>query len=118
MPHVFVYGTLKRGGSNHALLAAQRFAGPAQTAPAYRLLQLDGYPGMIRVETGGRSIEGELWEVDLPCLARLDELEGTDLGLYSRVPVALLAPWAHCAAETYLYARSVEGRRDLGVRFG
>jgi gamma-glutamylcyclotransferase (GGCT)/AIG2-like uncharacterized protein YtfP len=118
MPHVFVYGTLKRGGSNHALLAGQRFAGAARTVAAYRLHQLEGYPGMVRAETGGRSIEGEVWEVDVPCLGRLDQLEGTDQGLYVRAPVALLAPWADCAAETYLYARSVEGRRDLGSSFG
>ena len=32
MTTLFVYGTLKRGGSNHAHLAGQKFLGPARTA--------------------------------------------------------------------------------------
>ncbi|TAG31979.1 MAG: hypothetical protein EAZ36_02825, partial [Verrucomicrobia bacterium] len=33
-PHlVFVYGTLKRGGSNHAFMVGQRFIGLARHAP-------------------------------------------------------------------------------------
>jgi gamma-glutamylcyclotransferase (GGCT)/AIG2-like uncharacterized protein YtfP len=31
---LFVYGTLKRGGSNHHQLASQTFLGPARTASA------------------------------------------------------------------------------------
>jgi gamma-glutamylaminecyclotransferase len=117
MPHVFVYGTLKRGGENHRLLAGQRFVGEARTEPAFRLYQLDGYPGMVAA-TGGLSITGELWEVDGPCLERLDELEGTAVGLYARVPVRLLPPHERTEAETYLCLQSMAGRRDLGTRFG
>jgi gamma-glutamylaminecyclotransferase len=116
MTHVFVYGTLKRGGTNHQAIAGQRFVGPARTAPAFRLFLLDGYPGLV-AGAPGLSIEGELWEVDAACLARLDELEGVEEGLYARVPLPLLAPHAGIAAETYLYRRSIEGRTDLGSRF-
>ena len=118
MALVFVYGTLKRGGENHRVLAGQRFVGEARTAPAYRLYQLEGYPGMVGAATGGRSIEGELWEVDLPALGRLDELEGTAAGLYAREPIRLLAPHAGLAVETYLYRQSLEGRTELGTRYG
>jgi gamma-glutamylaminecyclotransferase len=117
MPHVFVYGTLKRGGKNHQVIAGQRFVGAARTEPAFRLHQLDGYPGMVR-GSPGLSIEGELWEVDPTCLARLDDLEGTGEGLYAREPVRLLPPHDAVAAETYLYRRGTEGRADLGHRFG
>ncbi len=116
MACVFVYGTLKRGGDNHGVIAGQRFVGEARTEPAFRLYLLDGYPGMVE-QAPGLSIEGELWEVDAACLARLDELEGTAEGLYARVPVPLLPPHAGAGAETYLYRRSVEGRADLGSRF-
>jgi gamma-glutamylaminecyclotransferase len=116
MAHVFVYGTLKRGGENHRVLAGQGFVGAARTEPGYRLYQLDGYPGMVAAAPG-LAISGELWEVDAACLARLDELEGTAEGLYARVPVRLLPPHAAIAAETYLYRRGVEGRADLGQRF-
>ncbi len=117
MSHVFVYGTLKRGGVNHGILAGQRFEGNANTEPAFRLHLLGGYPGMVAVVSGGLSIEGEIWEVDGPTLARLDELEETALGTYARVPIRLLPPDDVIAAETYLYLRSVEGRQDLGTRF-
>jgi gamma-glutamylaminecyclotransferase len=117
MPAIFVYGTLKQGGSNHPFLAGQTLVGPAQTLPVFRLYELDGYPGMVRMAEGGRSIVGELWSVDDRCLAALDELEGIGEGLYARVAVGLRPPHGGAAAETYLYLPSVAGRRDLGAEF-
>ena len=114
---LFVYGTLKQGGSNHHYLAAQRLVGPVRTAPAYRLHLLDGYPGMVRAAAGGRSIAGELWEVDAPCLAALDELEGVGSGMYERAEVALLPAPERGRPETYLYLQSTAGRPDLGEAF-
>ena len=37
MIRLFVYGTLKRGGSNHAQLAGQKFIAEAHTMPGYTL---------------------------------------------------------------------------------
>jgi gamma-glutamylcyclotransferase (GGCT)/AIG2-like uncharacterized protein YtfP len=111
---VFVYGTLKRGGSNHRLLSGQRFVGVARTRPEFRLYELDGYPGMVRGPGPGRSIEGELWEVDPPCLERLDDLEGLGTGLYAREPILLLPPHDGTPVQTYVYLRAVDGRTDLG----
>jgi gamma-glutamylaminecyclotransferase len=116
MTSIFVYGTLKRGGSNHRFLGGQRFVGTARTEPAFRLYQLDGYPGMVGAP-GGLSIEGEIWEVDDAALARLDELEGTAVGLYRRVPVTLLPPHHLLEVETYLCLQSMAGRRELGTQF-
>ena len=111
---MFVYGTLKRGGSNHACLAGQAFVGDARTAPGFRLYELDGYPGMVP-EAGDRDgVFGEVWEVDAVCLSHLDALEGVGEGLYLRTRVPLLPPFADQPVETYLYARSVVGRRNLG----
>ena len=73
---------------------------------------------MVAAGSGGVSVEGELWEVDAAGIGRLDALEGTDAGLYARVPVRLLPPHAGRAVETYLYRQSVEGRRDLGTAYG
>jgi gamma-glutamylcyclotransferase (GGCT)/AIG2-like uncharacterized protein YtfP len=117
MPRIFVYGTLKRGGSNHSCLEGQRFAGEAGTEPSFRLYDLGGYPGMVPAPENGLSIEGELWEIDSSCLARLDDLEDTAAGLYSRVAIRLLPPHDSREAETYVYRRSVAGRPDLGTRF-
>lgn len=118
MAFIFVYGTLKRGQVSNGFLEGQRFVGPALTEPAFRLHQLDGYPGMVAASPGGCSVEGEVWEVDQACLGRLDEWEGTDTGLYTRAPIPLLPPHDGLGAEAYLYLRSVEGRPDLGSRFG
>jgi len=117
MPCVFLYGTLKRGGTGHRLLQDQRFVGAARTQPAFRLYQLDGYPGLVAAGTDGRSIEGEIWEVTAACLAALDQFEGVAEGLYARAPIALLPPHDGLAVEGYLYRRSVAGRRDLGTGF-
>jgi len=114
MSLVFVYGTLKRGGSNHAHLAGQSFLGEARTPPGFRLYALDGYPGMVRLPADRDGVTGELWSVSDECLARLDELEGLAEGLYRREPVTLLPPHADQAVATYIYARSITGRQDLG----
>jgi gamma-glutamylaminecyclotransferase len=110
---VFVYGTLKRGGGNHAFMAGQEFVGEARTTAAYPLYELSGYPGMQAAD-GHAGVTGEVWSVDDGCLARLDELEGVSEGLYSRGPVSLLAPFADRTVEGYLYLKSVDGRRLLG----
>jgi gamma-glutamylcyclotransferase (GGCT)/AIG2-like uncharacterized protein YtfP len=118
MPFIFVYGTLKRGGTSNGFLASQRFVGAAVTEPAFRLYQLDGYPGMVAAQRGGCSIEGEIWEVDQECLQRLDKWEGTDIGLYARVPIRLLPPNNAVKVESYLYLKNVEGCPELGTKFG
>ena len=72
---LFVYGTLKRGLSNHAFLAGQEFVGQGRTLPRYRLYHCGPYPGLVTVLEGGIAVEGEVWRVDEPTLRRLDEFE-------------------------------------------
>ena len=113
---VFVYGTLKRGGSNHGWIEKQQFVAEARTAPLFRLYDLGGYPGMVRAEDG-ISIQGEVWSVDEAGLIKLDVLEDTDGGEYERVVVPLEGEWAERTVEGYVYLRSVEGRREVGTRW-
>ena len=110
---VFVYGTLKRGGENHEWIEDQRFVAEARTRPVYRMYDLGGYPGMVRA-TDGLAIQGEIWQVDDPGLARLDVLEDIDGGEYERVGVDLEGEFVDRGVEGYLYLLSVEGRRDVG----
>lgn len=110
---VFVYGTLKRGGSNHAFLSYQNFVGVAQTVPGFTLFELNGYPGMVP-DPKAEGVHGEVWRVDPSTLAQLDELEGIAEGLYRREVVPLLPPFSAHVVEAYLYNRSVEKRRKLG----
>ena len=114
MTLLFVYGTLKRGCSNHAFLDGQSFVGAAETAPGYALYELDGYPGMVSAAGDPAGVSGEVWSVDDACLARLDELEGTDEGLYRREGVPLRAPFGDRRVEAYLYLLGVDGRGRLG----
>ncbi len=114
MTRVFVYGTLKRGGSNHHFLAGQAFLGEARTAPGYILFSLGDYPGMVRRIGTEDHVLGEVWAVDGAALAALDELEGVGEGLYERVPVQLVAPFAGQPVESYLYLRPIVGHPTLG----
>src|SRR5580658_691009 len=114
MSLVFVYGTLKRGGSNHFLLAGQQFVGAARTRAGFALYDLDGYPGMVVDASAAEGIAGEVWSVDAACLAELDRLEGTGEGLYRRDKIPLEAPFADESVDAYLYLRSVSGRPRTG----
>jgi gamma-glutamylaminecyclotransferase len=111
---LFVYGTLKRGCSNHGLLAGQRFIGVARTAPGYRLYDLGSYPGLVADAADARGVIGEVWSVDPPALLRLDELEGVDEGLYRREPIALAGSFAGEQVAAYFYARPLGSHRAIG----
>lgn len=111
---LFVYGTLKRGGCNHGRLTGQRFVGEARTLPGFTLYALDGYPGLV-ASPAASGVTGELWIVDAPRLADLDAFEGVDEGLYARQRINLAAPFATADAETYVYLRPLDDRREIGA---
>lgn len=73
---VFVYGTLRRGGSNDItrLQPAPRFLGPAQVAGT--LYHLGAYPGMTLGGPGW--VHGEVYAIAPQLETVLDEIE--DLG--------------------------------------
>lgn len=73
---LFVYGTLKTGEQSHHLLAGQEFLRQATTIPLYRLYALGWHPGLVTDKVNGLAIHGELWAVDEPTLAKLDDYEG------------------------------------------
>ncbi len=73
MHRIFVYGTLKRGLVNHALIAGTRFLGPAATTERFRMIA-DQFPVLFG-NPDGLAVAGELYEVDAEILARLDHLE-------------------------------------------
>ncbi len=114
MTELFVYGTLKTGGSNHSFLAGQSCSGMANTVPGYTLHLLTGYPGLVACGEDTEGVSGELWRVDDECLERLDLLEGTTEGLYRRAPILLAGDFAGRQVETYYYLGRVTGRRRIG----
>lgn len=80
---IFVYGSLKRGFSNHARLAQATFVGECQTAPRYRLLVFGAYPALSE---GDHEVAGELYAVHPRTLRALDRFEGQ---AYQRASVEL-----------------------------
>ncbi len=107
---VAVYGTLKRGQSNHHYLAGARYLGSAQL-DGFALYDLGAWPA-ARQEPG--VIEVELFAVDAPTFAALDELEeycadAPDRGLYDRIQVH--TPYG--LAWLYLYNEAVQPRQRL-----
>jgi gamma-glutamylaminecyclotransferase len=73
---LFFYGTLKRAMPQNYLLKGQEFLAEAATIAQYRLYDLGPYPGLIRNDTDGVAVQGELWAVDDAMLPKLDEYEG------------------------------------------
>lgn len=74
---IFVYGTLRQGGSNERVIQdlgdCAHFVGPARTVRGFELRDLGAFPAMI---PGCGVVEGEIVEVDAAGLARLDRFEG------------------------------------------
>lgn len=111
---LFVYGTLKRGCSNHAQMAGAQFLGLARTPPGYRLYDLGGYPAIVARPGDANAVVGEVWSVDPEVLARLDRFEGVHEGLYRRENITLGPPFADRAVDVYVSVLPVCDRPDLG----
>lgn len=74
---VFVYGTLRKGGSNHGLLESADFCRET-LIPGYQMWSLGLFPAVLPVSAGQAEppfIKAELYKVDAALLARLDLLE-------------------------------------------
>ena len=71
---VFVYGSLMRGLKYSRLMHDATFQGMASTEEPYALYDLGPYPAAS--PGGDCPLHGELYEIDVTTLARLDQLEG------------------------------------------
>ena len=108
---VFVYGTLKREGSNNPLLAGSEFLGEAVTVAAYKMIAAS-FP-VIMPDPNGRPVAGEVYSVDDATLARLDQLEHEGRS-YDRVLIDTVLTQANgerLPTQAFIYI----GRKD---RFG
>jgi gamma-glutamylcyclotransferase (GGCT)/AIG2-like uncharacterized protein YtfP len=70
---VFVYGTLRGGGSNHFRMEGAEFVTTATVRG--RLYGIDWYPGLILDGTAD-CIHGEIYQVSPELMASLDAFEG------------------------------------------
>lgn len=74
---VFVYGTLRRGGSNHFRMEGAEFITDGTVQG--RLYRIDWYPGLV-LDPSGDEIHGEVYSVGPELLAALDVFEGLAAG--------------------------------------
>lgn len=111
---LFVYGTLKRGCSNHRQMAGQTFVGLARTVPGYALHDLGGYPGLVSDPADREGVAGEVWQITADALQRLDHFEGVHEGFYTRAPIRLQETFATLAIDAYMSARPVTGYPRIG----
>ncbi|MBE95120.1 gamma-glutamylcyclotransferase [Marinobacter sp.] len=115
MKHIVaVYGSLKRGYSNHHLLEKACYIG-ADTLTSLTLYDLGPYPGALAKPSEG--VKVEVYAVNDPLLATLDRLEDYDskarkTSLYLREKVHT----CHGQAWVYLYNRPV--RNDQRIARG
>ncbi len=103
MHKLFVYGTLKKGFSNHHFLKGAKFLGKAITKHKYALYETSipyAYP-YEKVSP----IRGELYEVDTQTIRKIDLLEGHPHAYRrEKVPV-LLENGEEVFAWIYFYPR-------------
>lgn len=110
---VFVYGTLKRGGANHRLVAPYLRAVAAGRIPG-ALVDLGDYPGWV---DGAGEVAGEVLRLERvdEALRVFDALEdyrgpGDPANLYERVAVTVATDAGPVRAWAYRYLGSVAGR--------
>jgi gamma-glutamylcyclotransferase (GGCT)/AIG2-like uncharacterized protein YtfP len=108
---VFVYGTLKRGHSNHGLLRDAVFVGEAVTVEPFALFG-GGFPWMVRQQQDAHPVKGELFDIgeDKATLAALDRLEGEGR-MYDRITGYVWCGGDHVYASFYV---KCDGRQIYG----
>jgi gamma-glutamylcyclotransferase (GGCT)/AIG2-like uncharacterized protein YtfP len=113
---VFVYGTLRRGGSNAFRMDGAEFVGRGSVAGC--LHAISWYPGLVLGNGCGRVV-GEVYRVGAEHLRALDEFEGISASEiegaeYRRVKAeVLLNDIEYCSAWVYEWTASVESRQRI-----
>lgn len=74
---VFVYGTLRDGGSNHFRMVGAQAVGAGHVRG--KLYGIDWYPGLV-LDAEGERVLGEVYAVGAEQMAALDAFEGLPVG--------------------------------------
>jgi gamma-glutamylcyclotransferase (GGCT)/AIG2-like uncharacterized protein YtfP len=108
---VFVYGSLKQGEQNHAVLRDVEYRGEARTERQFRLYALPLFPALVRDLEDPQTIIGEVYAVSDMTLRVLDRLEANGR-LYRRELIqvdSLERPDERLLAWAYLYLGDLRG---------
>lgn len=116
MPHVFVYGTLRRGGRNDIARYRPQPVAVGEARIAGTLHDLGAYPGVVLGGTG--RVKGEVYVVERWVEAALDALEEVaddDSGEYikRRVSVEVGTVWVECLVYE-IHPSRIAGRSVIG----
>jgi gamma-glutamylcyclotransferase (GGCT)/AIG2-like uncharacterized protein YtfP len=116
--HVFVYGTLRRGGRNdiNRLAPAPRYVGMGEVPGV--LYHLDWYPGLTLGGEEAVTVVGEVYRITPALEAVLDEIEqivpGTDSEYFKR-EVAIAVEGRSLTCLVYeINPRHVRERQPIG----
>ena len=113
--HVFVYGTLRRGGRNDIARYRPAPVHVADASIAATLYDLGAYPGAVL--GGERRVVGEIYSIAPQVEAELDRLEGVaddDTGEYIRRQVAVEAGAQRFECLVYeIHPSRIEGREVI-----
>ena len=105
---LFVYGTLRQGEAQHALLAGASLLGVSSTIPAFHLIDVGPYAALVR--GGTTAVSGELYSVGLQTRRAID-IERQVPILFTRETIELADG---TSADAYLLSSDqVRGRRRL-----
>jgi len=113
--HVFVYGTLRAGGSNDITCFSPPPLRIGDTDIAGTLYDLGAYPGAV---LGGEGrVRGEVYRIDAALerqLDRLEEVEPDDSGEYAKREVTVRMGDSHLNCLVYeIHPRRVVGRQAI-----
>ena len=98
MLNVFIYGSLKKGQSNHYVIKNKlKFICKIKSKEKYALIDLGEYPGLIKIPK--YQIEGELYQISPDQIKMLDDFE-REGELYERETILLSN---NTSALTYFY---------------
>lgn len=111
---VFVYGSLMRGMHNHRILIRSEFVTEAKTRPAFRLVDMGAFPGMV---IGDEPVKGEIFRVPLDVLDSLDMLEGHP-HFYKRQEIVVESSGGELVAWAYVLPHSSLSRHRGGLITG
>jgi gamma-glutamylcyclotransferase (GGCT)/AIG2-like uncharacterized protein YtfP len=105
---VFVYGTLRRDQSNHALLKTSRFMGEAATLRPYWMITMGTFPIVLDAVPDDfglppLAVAGEIYHVNDATLEQLDHLERKGRAYDRKV------------TEVYEAGRKVEAHIYIGI---
>lgn len=111
---IFIYGTLKKGESNHSHMKGSKYIGNAKSVKKYIMhpYRNSDFPCLFN-ESGKYNIEGELYKVSDEKMVQLDYFEGVP-NLFDKEKIDVIDEFKNII-KANVYFCKLE-RKDLNVK--